>query len=137
MNLSGFRMVLSVSQERWAGPLLGTANGVLTGMTGSFVVPGVMFLQAIGLPRDMLIQSMGMLFTASILALAVALGGNDLLNTELGTVSAFALVPAIAGMVVGQRVSRMLSETVFRQVFFVSLTALGAYIVIRALARLG
>jgi len=130
-------MVLSVSQERWAGPLLGTANGVLTGMTGSFVVPGVMFLQAIGLPRDMLIQSMGMLFTASTLALAVALGGNDLLNTELGTVSAFALVPAIAGMVVGQRVSRMLSETVFRQVFFVSLTALGAYIVIRALARLG
>ena len=129
-------MVLSVSQERWAGPLLGTANGVLTGMTGSFVVPGVMFLQAIGLPRDMLIQSMGMLFTASTLALAVALGGNDLLNTELGTVSAFALVPAIAGMVVGQRVSRMLSETVFRQVFFVSLTALGAYIVIRALARL-
>jgi uncharacterized membrane protein YfcA len=136
MNLSGFRMVLSASQERWAGPLIGTANGVLTGMTGSFVVPGVMFLQAIGLPRDMLIQSMGMLFTASTLALAVALGGNDLLNTELGTVSAFALVPAIAGMVVGQRVSRMLSETVFRQVFFVSLTALGAYIVIRALARL-
>lgn len=129
-------MVLSVSQERWAGPLIGTANGVLTGMTGSFVVPGVMFLQAIGLPRDMLIQSMGMLFTASTLALAIALGGNDLLNTELGTVSAFALVPAIAGMVVGQRVSRMLSETVFRQVFFVSLTALGAYIVIRALARL-
>ncbi len=130
-------MVLSASQERWAGPLIGTANGVLTGMTGSFVVPGVMFLQAIGLPRDMLIQSMGMLFTASTLALAVALGGNDLLNTELGTVSAFALVPAIAGMVVGQRVSLMLSETVFRQVFFVSLTALGAYIVIRALARLG
>ena len=137
MNLSGFRMVLSVRQERWAGPLIGTANGVLTGMTGSFVVPGVMFLQAIGLPRDMLIQSMGILFTASTLALAVALGGNDLLNTELGTVSAFALVPAIAGMVVGQRVSRMLSETVFRQVFFVSLTALGAYIVIRSLARLG
>ena len=137
MNLSGFRMVLSVSQERWAGPLLGTANGVLTGMTGSFVVPGVMFLQAIGLPRDMLIQSMGMLFTASTIALAIALGGNNLLNAELGTISAFALVPAIVGMVIGQRVRRMLSETVFRQVFFVSLSALGAYITIGALARLG
>ena len=130
-------MVISVSQERWAGPLIGTANGVLTGMTGSFVVPGVMFLQAIGLPRDMFIQSMGVLFTASTIALAIALGGNNLLNAELGTISAFALAPAIVGMVIGQRVRRMLSETVFRQVFFISLTALGAYIIIRALVRLG
>ncbi len=137
IDLSGYRMVLSERQERWAGPLIGTANGVLTGMTGSFVVPGVMFLQAIGLPRDMLIQSMGMLFTASTIALAIALGGNNLLNAELGTISAFALVPAIVGMVIGQRVRRMLSETVFRQVFFVSLSALGAYITIGALARLG
>jgi hypothetical protein len=30
-------------------------NGLLAGMTGPFAVPGVMFLQAIGLPRDMLI----------------------------------------------------------------------------------
>ena len=137
ISLSGYRMVISVSHERWAGPLIGTANGVLTGMTGSFVVPGVMFLQAIGLPRDMLIQSMGMLFTASTIALAIALGGNGLLNAELGTISAIALAPAIVGMVIGQRLRRMLSETVFRQVFFFSLTALGAYIIIRALARLG
>jgi uncharacterized protein len=40
------------------------------------VVPGVMFLQAIGLPRDGLIQSMGILFTASTLALAIALQQN-------------------------------------------------------------
>ena len=32
--------------------MAGAANGVLTGMTGSFVVPGVMFLQALGLPAD-------------------------------------------------------------------------------------
>ena len=80
---------------------------------------------------------MGVLFTASTIALAIALGGNNLLNAELGTISAFALAPAIVGMVIGQRVRRMLSETVFRQVFFISLTALGAYIIIRALVRLG
>jgi len=62
-------------------------NGILTGMTGSFVIPGVMFLQAIGLPRDTLIQAMGMLFTASTLALAIALQGNRLLTVELGSLS--------------------------------------------------
>ena len=73
VNLSGFRPALTVRQERWAGPLTGVANGVLTGMIGSFVVPGVLFLQAIGLSRDALVQAMGMLFALSTLALALAL----------------------------------------------------------------
>ena len=58
-NLAGLRFTVSSRQEIWVGPLVGTANGILTGMTGSFVVPGVLFLQAIGLPRDSLIQAMG------------------------------------------------------------------------------
>ena len=102
-------------------------------MTGSFVVPGVLFLQAIGLPRDMLIQAMGMLFMASTLALAVALQGNDLLSIELGKLSAAALLPAIIGMVLGQRLRQRLSEQLFRRVFFISLLILGAYIIASAI----
>jgi len=132
-NLAGFRFTITVPQEAWVGPLVGSANGILTGMTGSFVVPGVLFLQAIGLPRDRLIQAMGMLFTASTLALAVALQGNDLLTIELGKFSAAALLPAIAGMVLGQRIRQRLSEDLFRRVFFISLLMLGAYIIASAL----
>jgi uncharacterized membrane protein YfcA len=75
--LGGLRLSISSRQELWVGPLVGLANGVLTGMTGSFVVPGVMFLQAIGLAREVLIQAMGMLFALSTLALAIALQRND------------------------------------------------------------
>jgi uncharacterized membrane protein YfcA len=132
LNLTGFRPAITPRQEAWAGPLVGTANGILTGMTGSFVVPGVLFLQAIGLPRDMLIQGMGILFTASTLALGVALGGNRLLTVELGAMSTAALLPAVAGMVLGQRIRRRLSEQRFRRVFFVALLILGAYIVATA-----
>jgi uncharacterized membrane protein YfcA len=91
-----------------------------------------MFLQAIGLSRDALIQAMGMLFTASTLALAFALRGNELLTTEHGTLSVAALLPAIVGMVVGQRIRQSLSERLFRRIFFVSLLALGTYIIISA-----
>jgi uncharacterized membrane protein YfcA len=80
----------------------------------------------------MLIQAMGMLFTASTLALAVALQGNDLLTFELGSLSAAALLPAIIGMVVGRRIRQRLSEQLFRRVFFVSLLLLGAYIIASA-----
>ncbi len=132
INLAGLRFTITLPQEVWVGPLVGSANGILTGMTGSFVVPGVMFLQAIGLSRDMLIQAMGMLFTVSTLALAVALQGNDLLTIELGKLSAAALLPAIVGMVLGQRIRRSLSEQLFRRVFFISLLILGAYIIANA-----
>lgn len=82
INLAGVRIAIPASREAWAGPAFGIANGILTGMTGSFVVPGVMFLQAIGLSRDMLIQAMGMLFTVSTVALAIALKSNDLFTLD-------------------------------------------------------
>jgi uncharacterized membrane protein YfcA len=133
LSLSGFRLVLPASSEPWAGPLIGSVNGVLTGMTGSFVVPGVMFLQAIGLPRDALIQAMGVLFTLSTLALAAALRQAHLLTADQTLWSLGAALPAGIGMVLGQRIRRNLPEVVFRKVFFLALFVLGAYIVLRAL----
>lgn len=133
VNLIGYCVALPRRQESWVGPLAGSVNGVLAGMTGSFVVPGVMFLQAIGLSRDALIQAMGMLFAASTLALGLALQGNGLLEAELGVLSGAALFPAILGMVFGQRLRKALSEQLFRRVFFVSLLLLGAYIIAAAL----
>ena len=134
VNLCGLQFTIKARHEVWVGPLVGAANGVLTGMTGSFVVPGVMFLQAIGLSRDQLIQAMGMLFTASTLALGMALRQNNLLTVELGTLSLVALLPALAGMMFGQRIRKMLSERIFRKVFFVALLVLGSYIVANAVS---
>ncbi|MCP4072809.1 MAG: sulfite exporter TauE/SafE family protein [Hyphomicrobiales bacterium] len=131
-SLRGIGLIINRQQEVWAGPLIGTVNGVLTGMTGSFAVPGVMFLQAIGLPRDKLIQAMGMLFTVSTLALAAALKSNDLLTVEQGILSAAALVPAVIGMALGQVIRKRLPERIFRKTFFVALLLLGAYIIANA-----
>lgn len=133
VSLVGFRVVISNRHEYWAGPLVGFTNGVLTGMTGSFVVPGVMFLQAIGLPRNMLIQAMGMLFTVSTLALAVALQQSNFLTPQSGAISVAAVIPAIAGMILGQKIRNCLSEQRFRFVFFVSLFVLGTYIIVSSL----
>ena len=132
LSLMGFRLSISPQHEKWSGTLLGAANGVFTGMTGSFVVPGVMYLQAIGLPRDMLVQAMGMLFSLSTIGLAFALQKNNLLTSELATISAFAVVPSIIGMVVGQKIRKSLPETRFRQIFFVSILLLGAFIIAKS-----
>lgn len=123
---------LTRAQERWSGPFFGVANGVLTGLTGSFVVPGVMYLQAIGLPRDMLVQAMGALFTVSTLALGLALGTNGFLGEKFGLLSLVAVIPAIAGMVAGQSIRRRIPEHTFRRVFFAALFLLGGYILCSA-----
>jgi uncharacterized membrane protein YfcA len=131
-NLVGIRIVIPARREFWIGPAFGAANGILTGMTGSFVVPGVMFLQAIGLPRDMLIQAMGMLFTVSTIALALALQSNNFFAGGIGLISAWALFPACIGMVVGTAVRKRLHEARFRQLFFGAILVLGACIVVNA-----
>jgi uncharacterized membrane protein YfcA len=133
LGLGGIRLSIRPAREAWAGPLIGATNGVLTGMTGSCVVPGVMFLQAIGLPRDMLIQAMGMLFTVSTLALGLELMGNDMLTMNQGLTSASGVLPAVIGMMVGQHIRKHLSEDLFKRVFFWALLALGFYIAATAL----
>ena len=132
LNLAGVRIALAPGQETWAGPLVGAVNGVVTGMTGSFVVPGVLYLQAIGLARDMLVQAMGIFFTLSTVALALALRGNGVLDLSYGAWSAAALAPAALGMIAGRRIRGRLSEERFRQVLFIALSVLGGYIIARS-----
>lgn len=127
-GLSPIKPPNPTAQERWMSPLAGGVTGALTGLTGSFVVPAVLYFQSLQLPRDCLIQVMGAWFSVATLALGVALGWQSLLPLDQGIVSAGALVPAVGGMVLGQMVRRRLSEQVFRKVFFVSLLVLGLYI---------
>lgn len=119
--------------EPWLGPIAGAITGVLTGLTGSFVVPGVMYLQALAMPRDVLVQAMGLAFTVSTVALAIALNDQRLISQELGMRSAAGVVPAIIGMMIGQRVRGRLSEALFLKIFFAALFVLGIYITARSL----
>ena len=135
-SLGGMKLAIPIRHEGWAGSLVGSANGVLTGMTGSSVVPGVMFLQAIGLPRDVLIQAMGILFTASTLALAAALQRANVLTVDHAILSGAAVLPAIAGMIAGRSIRKGLTEQRFRTVFFIGLLLLGAYLIANAIRML-
>jgi len=126
-------VTLPKTWEAWAGPALGIVNGLLTGMTGSFVVPGVLYLQALGLARDMLIQAMGMLFAASTLALSISLAGHDFLSSTLVGFSVASVIPTIAGVILGQHLRTRIPEAAFRRVFFVALLVLGSIIAGRSI----
>jgi len=117
--------------ERPLAPAMGLTTGILTGMTGSFVMPAVPYLQSLGLPRDRLVQAMGLTFLVATLALGAGLGGRGLVPERLALLSTLAVVPALAGMEIGRRVRDQLSERRFRQVLFWSLLLLGIWLLVK------
>ncbi len=112
--------------EPWLSPAVGAATGLVTGGTGVFVIPAVPYLQALGLGKDDLVQALGLSFTVSTLALAVGLGGRGAVGTGSLWASALAVLPALAGMALGQAVRARISPARFRRWFLVCLLLLGA-----------
>lgn len=118
--------------ERWASFPIGVVNGVITAATGTFVLPSVPYLQALGLGREELIQALGLSFTVSTLALAAALASHGGLPTRALGESLLALAPAMLGMWAGGWLRTRVKPATFRLCFFLGLVALGAHLMIAA-----
>lgn len=136
IGISGREFQISRRNNSWLGPCLGVMTGLFAGMTGTASVPGIMYLKGIGLSRDSLVQAMGMLFTLCALVLGIALQKHGLLTPGTVTMSCVALIPALLGMLVGERTRKAISERAFKRVFLFSLMTMGAYIIIDSVAVL-
>lgn len=124
---------VSARLEPWLAPLVGGATGVVTGGTGILVIPAVPYLQAIGLPRDDLIQALGLSFTVSTLALAAGLGARGAFTFEGAGLSALAVLPALLGMWAGRRLRARIDPALFRRMFLLGLLLLGVEMVLRSM----
>jgi len=126
MGLLKVKFSVARKNEIWLGPVVGILTGVVMAATGVFVIPALPYLQAIGFEKDELVQALGLHFTTSTIALALVLWDGGAFNLSLGTLSLFAIVPAVAGMYAGQRIRSRISAETFRVFLYVGLLALGA-----------
>ncbi len=133
VGLRATRFIISNQSERWLSPAVGLITGVLTGATGVFVIPAVPYLNSLGLKKDDLIQTLGLSFTVSTVALAIGLAANGKFELTAATRSLLAVLPALGGMFLGQRIRNRLKPELFRRWFFIGLLILGAYMIVRAL----
>ncbi|MFZ5691366.1 MAG: sulfite exporter TauE/SafE family protein [Pseudomonadota bacterium] len=131
IGLSKAKFSVARASEIWLGPAVGILTGVVMAATGVFVIPALPYLQAIGFEKDELVQALGLHFTTSTIALALVLWDGGAFNLSLGTLSLFAIVPAVAGMYAGQRVRARISPETFRVFLYIGLLALGALQVAR------
>ncbi len=130
-GLTGFRLVVPPRTEWWMSPAAGIATGLVTGATGIFVIPSVPYLQALGFDKNELVQALGLSFLVATVSLALALATGGALDLDLTGSSFAALLPALAGMAMGQWVRSRISATVFRRYFFIGLLLLGAHLALR------
>ncbi|MFY3936513.1 sulfite exporter TauE/SafE family protein [Achromobacter xylosoxidans] len=133
-GLFGTPPAVSARHEGALGAVVGTITGLITAATGVFVIPAVPYLQALNLDKDGLIQAMGISFTVSTVALAAGLWLNGSYTPGAAGASVLMLLPALAGMALGQWLRGRLSARAFKQCFMVSLALLGAYQVAQGLA---
>jgi len=131
VSLARPQISMSPARERWLGPLMGATGGLVFGMTGSYMVPGVLYVQALGLSRDMFVQALGIIFCVIMVALGLFMSRNAILPMEIILLSAGALVPTTMGMVLGQRLRHRLPESKFRKVLFIALCFAGLYMIVR------
>ncbi|WP_296188533.1 sulfite exporter TauE/SafE family protein [Pseudomonas sp. UBA1879] len=116
--------------EIWLGPLCGVITGLITSATGVFVIPAVPYLQGLGLDRNQLVQALGLSFTVSSLALGAGLFWNGALGSAEMSASLLAVIPALAGMMIGQSLRQRISAVAFRRAFFIGMALLGLHLMI-------
>ncbi|MEK9684824.1 MAG: sulfite exporter TauE/SafE family protein [Rhodospirillaceae bacterium] len=132
-NLFAIRVTVSEKHKPWLSPLTGLAAGLMAGMTGVIAIPTMMYFQALKLPKDIFVQALGITFFVAGTFLMIALwleGGLNLRNIH---VSALAMVPAVFGMYVGEKIRKKISEEKFRTWVFIFLCLIGLNLVRKSL----
>ena len=115
-----------------AKSLVFSSNGVLTGMTGSLLLPGVFYFQALNFKKEKFIQALGLHFT--ILSLFLGLSKthyNHYLTKELLFISFLSCFFAFIGMYAGNYLTKNINEKTFKKVFLFSLIILGILLTIK------
>jgi uncharacterized membrane protein YfcA len=132
LGLTRFEFTVSPRWESRLSPVTGLVTGVLYGSTG-LGMTAVPFVSALGLSKDELIQAMGLIFSAMSVAMVLALAYAGRFEPAVAGTSLMALIPAMLGMLLGQKLRDKVNPVAFRRIFFIAMVALGIYTIVHAI----
>ena len=129
-SLRGKDWILRQPESRWLAVAFGSINAFITGITGCFSVPGVMYLRGLGLNKANLLGAMGWLYLLSALTMSASLAAFGHATMALNGWSIVACLPVAMGLVLGTLIQRRLSEAVFRKVFLWAFAVIGVVLMV-------
>ncbi len=124
---------LTPATQKWAGPLAGTLGGVLGGLSTIWGPPMMMYLVMLKLDKDTWVRSVGLIWFAGAIPLTIAYWHNGLLNADTAPLSAYACVPGMVGIRIGELVRDRIPQETFRKVLLAALFIIGLNLIRRAL----
>ncbi len=127
LGLLRIRLHIHADLERPLAPVIGVASGFVAGLVGVPIIPLMPYLQGLDIKPSELVQTLGVVLCATSLTLTASLLFFGLLDGPRAVVSAAAVVPALAGMWLGQQVRLRLSVEQFRLAVFWALLLMGVY----------
>ena len=130
------RFVLTVPPraEPWLAPAAGIAAGLVGGLSMLFGTVYAMYLSGLRLGKDFFVAVVALCNVTATIALAAAMARYDLLRGADFAGSLLALVPAFAGLMLGQWLRGRIDEDRFRKVLAIVLFVIGLNLVRKALA---
>lgn len=127
LGLLRIRLHIHADLERLLAPVIGVASGFVAGLVGVPIIPLMPYLQGLDIKPSELVQTLGVVLCATSFTLAGSLLFFGLLDGPRAIVSAAAVVPALAGMWVGQQIRLRLSVEQFRLAVLWALLLMGVY----------
>lgn len=125
-------LAISRASERSLQLPTGFANGILTGLTGSQVMPLFPYMMAIELDPNRLVQAINLAVSLSSVVLAIGLFTAGIMTPALLGASVIAIAPALVGVEIGTRMRRFIPASQFKAVVLYVLAATGFMLLIRS-----
>ena len=124
---------LRPGMEKWAGPLTGAMGGLMGGISSIWGPPMTMYFVMLKLPKDTFMQTVGLAWFAFSLPLVVAYWRNGIFSGDVIYLSAYACIPGMIGIRIGEAIRDRIDQYTFRKVMLVMLLLIGLNLIRRAL----
>lgn len=104
---------------------VGLVNGLLTGLTGSQVMPLMPYMLSVRMEADQLVQAVNIAVITASVFLAVGLLSSGLMSPPSLALSAAAVVPALLGVEIGNKIRRYIPKEALRILILAVLALIG------------
>ena len=128
-------LVLPVSPraEPWAAPVVGAASGLVGGLSMLFGPIYAMYLAGLKLGKEHFVAAIALSNVWATSVLAASMARFDLIGGTDFAASLFALIPAFAGLAMGQRLRGYINEDLFRKTLAGVLFLIGLNLIRKAM----
>src|SRR5207247_2306341 len=125
--------LVAPSWGRWLSGPVGRVAGVVGGVTNVPSLPLILYFYALGMEKDEFVRSIAVTFLAYKLVQLVSLVTVGLLDGRLFGASLALTAVAVGAFALGLRVQDRLDARAFNRAVLVFLSAIGVWLVVRAL----